>query len=172
MLGAFGARRPRPLTRRRLTGLQADGKPKCTPCGSKRGLSPDNLLFYPPLERWPQGGVYGLWLRVLRPVTIRVGRLGCFGFPAGVYVYIGRATRGLAARVLRHALGSRHRHWHIDYLLASPHVRLERIRLASTDAHAECEISRQIMQRGKCIVPRFGASDCQNRCPTHLWRVE
>ena len=37
-----------------------------------------------------------------RKKTIRVGKLGKAVFPAGTYVYTGRAMKGLEARLRRH----------------------------------------------------------------------
>ena len=87
--------------------------------------------FIPPIERWPAAGVYQLHLRVSVAIRVRIGRLGLFTFPPGWYVYTGRAARGLRARVQRHVAGARRKHWHIDYLLAHPEVRIERVELAS-----------------------------------------
>jgi Uri superfamily endonuclease len=119
-----------------------------------------------PLRDWPDSGVYQLWLRVSVAIRVRVGRLGTFRFPAGRYVYTGRAARGLRARVQRHIRGARCQHWHIDYLLARRDVRLERVTLASPDPRDECVINQATC--GTAVVPGFGASDCRQRCRAHL----
>jgi Uri superfamily endonuclease len=129
------------------------------------------VVFEPPIERWPAAGVYQLWLRVSVASRLTIGRLGRFTFPAGRYVYTGRASRGLRARVLRHARGAHRKHWHIDYLLARREVRLERVRLASSDPDDECAINRALSAEGAAVAPGFGASDCRSHCPTHLWRI-
>jgi hypothetical protein len=49
--------------------------------------------YNPPLDEWPDVGVYQLWIRLNRNARITVGRLGRFVFPAGMYVYTGRASR-------------------------------------------------------------------------------
>jgi Uri superfamily endonuclease len=131
-----------------------------------------SVVFEPPLDEWPAAGVYQLWIRVLRELRLTVGRVGRFRMPAGMYVYTGRAARGLQARVLRHVRGSDRRHWHVDYLLASKSTRLERVILASADPEHECDVSRSLASYGTCIIPRFGASDCSRRCPTHLWLID
>jgi Uri superfamily endonuclease len=127
--------------------------------------------FEPPLERWPDAGVYQLRLRVLWPIRVTVGRLGRFRLPAGRYVYTGRASRGLRARVWRHACGGTRRHWHIDYLLARRDVRMERIVFVTDDPSRECDVNRRVSASGDCPIPRFGASDCRNGCPAHLCRL-
>jgi Uri superfamily endonuclease len=125
----------------------------------------------PPFASWPGAGTYQLWIRLRRPVVLRIGRLGRVALPAGVYVYTGRAARALQARVRRHVTGGRRRHWHIDYLLAAPAARLVQVVLVSPDPADECRANVELARRGQCPVPRFGASDCRQGCPAHLWRV-
>jgi len=123
--------------------------------------------------------VYQLWLRVSVDLRVTIGRLGRFTFPAGVYVYTGRASRGLPVRVLRHlrlthiahrALAHTRKRWHIDYLLAGREVRIERVVLASDDPTDECAVNQTLASKASCVTPGFGASDCRARCRTHLWR--
>ena len=128
-------------------------------------------IFEPPLDEWPIAGVYQLWLRVSAETCVTVGRLGRFRFAAGRYVYTGRASRGLCARVRRHVLGGRRRHWHIDYLLACPHVRVERVVLASLEPEDECAVNRATVGGGQLVAPGFGASDCRAGCESHLRRA-
>ena len=59
-----------------------------------------------------------------QPLHCVIGRLGEFHFPAGRYVYTGSARRNLDARVARHIRHDKALHWHIDYLLTSPGVRV------------------------------------------------
>jgi Uri superfamily endonuclease len=125
-------------------------------------------VFKPPLAAWPDAGVYQLWLRVTTAHRIRVGRLGRFLFPAGLYVYTGRAARALPSRIARHARGTSVRHWHIDYLLASQAVRLEKIVLVSLDPAAECSLNQSVGEGAACPVPGFGSSDCRAGCKAHL----
>ncbi|MFQ5804885.1 MAG: DUF123 domain-containing protein [Phycisphaerae bacterium] len=137
---------------------------------SARGSSP-SLTFVPPIEHWPDAGVYQLWLRVSVDLRVTIGRLGRFTFVAGRYVYTGRASRGLRSRVLRHVRGDGRRHWHIDYLLARPQVRIERVELASDNPADECALNQTLASKGECIAPGFGASDCKAGCGTHVWRM-
>jgi Uri superfamily endonuclease len=127
-------------------------------------------LFTPALEAWPDAGVYQLWIALSRGVRVRVGSLGVIRFARGTYIYTGRAARGLRARVLRHVRGAQRLHWHIDYLLAQRNARVERVMLASTDPEDECRVNCDAAN-GWVAVPDFGASDCRNGCPAHLWRV-
>ena len=128
--------------------------------------------FEPPLERWPDAGVYQLRLRVSVDLRLTIGRLGRFAFPVGVYVYTGRSSRGLAARVLRHVAGARRKHWHIDYLLGRREVLIERVVLASGDPEEECTANRAVGRKARCPAPGFGASDCRRGCLAHLWLVQ
>ena len=110
-----------------------------------------------------QAFTYQLHLRVSKPVTVQVGRLGRFRFPAGDYVYTGTARRQLAARVRRHLAASKTLRWHIDYLLAARPVKIVGIHLADT---GECELNQSV--NGDILVPGFGASDCRSGCGSHL----
>jgi Uri superfamily endonuclease len=123
----------------------------------------------PALADWPDAGVYQLWLRVSAPLCPAVGRLGHLDLPPGLYVYTGRAARGLAARVRRHLRGSGRKHWHIDYLLSRPEVEVVRVVLASDRPGDECRMNQAV--HGQIVAPGFGASDCRARCGAHLLRV-
>jgi Uri superfamily endonuclease len=115
-----------------------------------------------------QSGTYALILSLPRCVTIDVGRLGRFQFPAGWYVYTGsaRGPGGLAARVSRHLRSSKRLHWHVDYLRAE--ARPDQIWYVVGTRKRECVWARRLASfPGASIpVPRFGASDCH--CPSHL----
>ncbi len=129
-------------------------------------------LFTPPIAQWPDAGVYQLRIRLRRPALLKVGRLGSLSLDAGLYVYTGRAARALVARVRRHVVGGRSRHWHIDFLLAHPDARLERVELSSTDAGDECRVNQATGRTARRAILRFGSSDCRRSCPGHLWLVE
>lgn len=132
---------------------------------------PPAPVFDPPADSWPLRGVYQLHVRVSAAISVTIGRLGRFRFPAGRYVYTGRASRGLLPRVCRHVRGARRRHWHIDYLLAAPGVRIERVVLASANPDDECLCNRRVARGGDAPAPGLGASDCRAGCKAHLWRV-
>ena len=109
---------------------------------------------------------YQLFIEVTRPVQCRVGQLGVIRFPAGSYVYTGSARRGLEARLARHARKAKSLRWHIDYLLATPCVRIVWI---ERSAVSECCLNRSVA--GVIVAPRFGASDCTSGCGSHLMYV-
>lgn len=126
--------------------------------------------FTPALDAWPDAGVYQLWIELRRPVKVGVGALGVIHFARGKYIYTGRAARGLCARVLSHTRGAVRLHWHIDYLLAQQNARVERVVLASASPDDECRVNCAAAE-SRVAVPGFGASDCRNGCPGHLWKV-
>lgn len=121
-------------------------------------------------------GAYILYLDVKQPLTLRVGSLKTISLPQGRYAYIGSARAGIEGRIRRHKRLAEKKagkcHWHIDYLLAHP-----QIQLAGESAIAggsECDISRQIAsQKGTMApVPKFGATDCQQKCSAHLYLLK
>ncbi|MDR1935582.1 MAG: GIY-YIG nuclease family protein [Candidatus Accumulibacter sp.] len=103
---------------------------------------------------------------VAAPVRVAVGRLGEFEFPAGLYCYTGSARRNFEARIRRHLSPAKKLHWHIDYLLAAPGVRVREVRRF---AEEECQLNRRTA--GESPVPGFGASDCRAGCGSHLKRL-
>ena len=109
---------------------------------------------------------YQLLITVSAPVRVTVGRLGTFDFPAGDYCYTGSAVRHIEARIRRHQSPLKKMHWHIDYLLAAPGVRVREV-LRYTEA--ECGINQQVF--GTIPVPGFGATDCRTGCGSHLKRL-
>jgi Uri superfamily endonuclease len=106
---------------------------------------------------------YQLLIVVSRDLVLPVGRLGEFGFPKGRYVYTGSARRGMEARIRRHLIPGKRRHWHIDYLLAEPDVRV-----TAVERHREEECALNQRGPGAPIIPGFGASDCRSGCGSHL----
>jgi Uri superfamily endonuclease len=114
-------------------------------------------------------GSYALWLRLTAPIELSVGRLGCWAFAAGDYMYLGsaRGPGGLATRVGRHMRqDDKRRRWHIDYLLE--HATMVEVWLRPGVERLECIWAKYLHRvwAGRVIVAGFGASDC--RCPTHL----
>ncbi|MDV0443690.1 GIY-YIG nuclease family protein [Methanorbis rubei] len=117
-------------------------------------------------------GIYCLILECTAPQTVRVGALGELDFPSGWYLYAGSALgSGGLLRVSRHVRFYREQYrrpkWHIDYLLASPEVRLCRTVCAKTESDLECVLAASLGGDG---VPSFGCSDCD--CATHLFYRE
>lgn len=122
-------------------------------------------------RNWPEGGVYVLRMRVRRRVVVRIGKSGVIRLAPGRYLYVGRAARGILARVGRHLRRRKRLHWHIDYLLTARGVRVEAVRLLSRDAGAECRhVQRLCRDGGLPVAAGFGASDCRSGCGSHLIR--
>lgn len=106
---------------------------------------------------------YQLLIEVSRPLRIEVGRFGTCSFDQGRYVYTGSAKRNFEARIARHLSREKKLHWHIDYLLMSPGVEVVGVRRYREE---ECAINRAMP--GAMTIPGFGASDCRERCGSHL----
>lgn len=106
---------------------------------------------------------YQLLIEVGEALDIDVGRLGRCHFAAGRYIYTGSARRNFEARIARHLRRDKKLHWHIDYLLSQPVVAVVDVRRYSV---AECDINHR--QPGVILLPGFGASDCRERCGSHL----
>lgn len=118
-------------------------------------------------------GAYFLCISIEEELEISVGALGRLYFLPGRYLYIGSAMNGLEARILRHIktnLGiNKVVHWHIDYLLKEPQVRIDYIYIKVTDEKIECALAAEVSERG-LPIKGFGCSDCN--CVSHLFRVE
>lgn len=111
-------------------------------------------------------GVYQLVLSLAEGVTLRVGALGLFYFPAGKYIYTGSAFGGFRARVARHLRREKRQRWHIDYLIQ--HAAVDEVLLFPTCERKECAINIKMLALPHALVIArgFGSSDC--RCPSHL----
>jgi len=111
-------------------------------------------------------GVYQLVLFLPEDITLRVGALGVFRFPAGRYVYTGSALGGLRRRLARHLRTQKRLRWHIDYLMR--HAVVEDVRLFLGGGRSECALNRQTLAlpAARVIARGFGSSECH--CPTHL----
>ncbi|MBI2866155.1 MAG: GIY-YIG nuclease family protein [Chloroflexi bacterium] len=128
------------------------------PCASLEGWG------VPERAQVPPSGTYLLMAALSEATRLRIGALGQFDFPAGCYLYVGRAKRGLAARLERHHRQRKRLHWHIDYLLTA--ARIQEVWV--TTELLECAWAGRLRDLlGSAIpVPGFGSSDC--RCPSHL----
>ena len=115
-----------------------------------------------------QPGTYVLILKLARPTTICVGRLGHLQFPSGWYAYAGsaRGPGGLVARVSRHLRSPKTLRWHLDYL--REHAQPIETWYAVGTQKRECTWAQTLSRLTGASIPiaRFGASDC--RCPAHL----
>ncbi len=126
-----------------------------------------------PVRQLPEGDLgssgwvsYVLFIEIPAAVTVTVGRLGTFCFPAGRYVYSGSAKKNLKARVNRHLRREKRLRWHIDYLLAAPGVEVVEVLFSD---RSECQLAARA--GGEVVVSGFGSSDCRAGCGSHLRRV-
>ena len=131
-----------------------------------RGATATNLFM-----TLPDSGCYSLIIALKRRKKIRVGQLGVARFPSGTYIYTGSARKGLAARLRRHCRHKKKIHWHIDRLLALPEARVQKIIVYPSAPGQECRQNQRIAARAGAavILRRFGASDCQSGCASHLF---
>ncbi len=115
-----------------------------------------------------EGGTYLLVLHCRAHIVRQVGVLGPVALVPGLYLYIGSARRGLAARLARHARSLKKHRWHIDYLLDGTALRLAEIWISGS--LKECALAALIRQLPEVVLPQpgLGASDC--RCRTHFYR--
>ena len=129
---------------------------------------PVRLLQYPAgiLARENQNrGDYMAVLQLAQDREIDTGALGLRQYPAGFYVYVGSARRGLAARLARHSRLRKQMHWHIDYLRDKASVTaLIPIRTADDLEH---DLAAAVDRIADWRVDEFGATDCH--CPSHLF---
>jgi sugar fermentation stimulation protein A len=112
-----------------------------------------------------QGGAYIAVFDLPERRLLQVGRLGCFPFAPGLYLYVGTAQRNLDARLERHAREEKPLRWHIDYL--STQADMLGTMVVPGPRERECELARELAQSYERPVPGFGASDC--RCKGHLF---
>lgn len=112
---------------------------------------------------------YLLKILVEKPIKIKIGKLGTFKFCGG-YIYVGSGKRNLSARVRHHfqtaRQGRKKKHWHIDYLLSNPYVKIMDVEYSEKE---ECEVSKKLARKF-APVRGFGSSDCG--CEGHLFKSE
>ncbi|MEM2905136.1 MAG: GIY-YIG nuclease family protein [Candidatus Bathyarchaeia archaeon] len=127
--------------------------------------------------RWPKRttkGVYALIIEVGRPQLVKVGRLGPREMPSGLHVYVGSAMGGgsqsLQGRIRRHLSAEKSPRWHIDFVLAAPSVAVRSVVFAEASRRLECQLTGKLrsIPSVRMPVPRLGASDCRERCGSHL----
>ena len=114
-------------------------------------------------------GVYQLRIIVGKICSISIGKLGTFTFPAGQYVYTGRAKKNLRQRIDRHKKTDKKCFWHIDYLLTEKNVQIQDISVISQNSGHECSENKKLLMGNASIVAEgFGATDCKSNCGSHL----
>lgn len=113
-------------------------------------------------------GTYVLIIENSKDTEIEIGKIGRIAFKEGFYAYVGSALSGLERRIERHLRDpgdNKKLHWHIDYLLASPAVKVKEVVFAETVARRrECELA---VHMNLVSITNFGCSDC--RCKSHLF---
>ncbi len=115
------------------------------------------------------GGIYKLVIKLSKDNVVRIGKLGTFTFPEGLYIYTGSAQNGLEKRINRHLSSDKNFHWHIDYLLF--HAKVIKV-VRYVGRKDECKLNSVTGRSAGAtqIVKKFGSSDCN--CKTHLYYFE
>ncbi len=124
-------------------------------------------------SRLPEKGTYTLIISVSDKVSSNVGRLGVKIFLPGYYTYTGSAfgkgATSLPKRLKRHLRTVKKKHWHIDFLLAQEVASIKAAAI-TTLRNSECRVNQFIKNQmeTKILIPKFGATDCENGCESHL----
>jgi len=113
-------------------------------------------------------GIYCLIIKIKKNIKVKVGSLGFLEFKKGNCVYIGSAQKNLEKRVKRHLSKEKKKFWHIDYLLMSNDVKIEKIFYKKASKQEECKISC-FLSKIEEPIKGFGCSDC--KCVSHLFRL-
>jgi len=126
------------------------------------------------IEALPTKGIYTLIIFLSREARSNIGKLGMQKFPKGYYTYtgsaLGKGATSLKRRVSRHLRKEKRNLWHIDFLLANENATLTAVVAAQTNKKLECTMNRYIKREGEAKIPvkGFGASDCKEKCESHL----
>jgi Uri superfamily endonuclease len=105
-------------------------------------------------------------------VQIEVGALGLINFGPGRYAYVGSAlgshSSSVEGRLSRHYSDHKKMHWHIDYILKEPKVKLKAAIFSESRKAQECKLVKKIYNYKFAFVGTkdFGSSDCS--CVSHL----
>lgn len=114
-------------------------------------------------------GTYLLLIEVKKNARIKVGKLGYVSFKKGYYCYVGSAvgnSANIPNRILRHLKKKKKKHWHIDYLLSKPYVKIKGL-FIFPEKRKEEEISHKIGRMADSTIKGFGSSDCK-KCKGNL----
>jgi Uri superfamily endonuclease len=112
-------------------------------------------------------GTYLLVIKLKENQRISIGQQGTKKLSKGIYLYVGRARRGLQSRIKRHLSQKKKIFWHIDYLLQKAEIQEVWIKRNFFD---ECQTAlevKAILKDTSSPLRKFGASDCN--CPSHLF---
>jgi Uri superfamily endonuclease len=102
--------------------------------------------------------------------SIDVGALGSLEWPAGWTYYVGRSAYGWGSRC-RRFLTSGPSHWHVDYLVDSPHSIRKALIPFEIPVERECALASTVESHDgvEPLAEGFGASDCEAGCDAHGW---
>lgn len=122
--------------------------------------------------RADQKGVYSLLIMLGVKTRIKIGKLGIINFPAGFYVYtgsaMGKGATSLKGRIMRHLSSKKKNFWHIDYFLSNKSSEVIGIVFAEAMENKEHDVVRALKDNSKVVCEKFGASDCERKCKSHL----
>ncbi len=111
-------------------------------------------------------GTYILILKNNKKFTKEIGSLGEISFPEGYYTYTGSVPKTNFNRIERHkdvcSGNNETEHWHIDYILHSPTIKI--IDVFKINKNKECEVNNSL---NADEFHNIGASDCTN-CESHI----
>jgi len=117
-------------------------------------------------------GVYVLLISVENGVQKEVGALGLINLGPGMYAYVGSAlgshSSSIEGRLSRHYSDHKKMHWHIDYILKDPKVKLKAAIFSESRKAQECNLVKKICNYEFAFIGTkdFGSSDCS--CISHL----
>ena len=114
--------------------------------------------------------IYYLLIVVKKSIKVKIGKLGTFVFPEGLYFYAGSGGKNPEKRVQRHLKKSKKVFWHIDHLLQNENSEILKYRIYKNTITSECRLNNHIKRLLGCklIIPGFGSSDCTGNCGSHL----
>jgi Uri superfamily endonuclease len=125
------------------------------------------MMIKTPALQKIEGGIYLLVIKLKGSHTISAGKLPETTFREGIYLYVGRARRGLKERLKRHLRKEKKLFWHVDYLLQKAEIDEIWIKRDSLD---ECRLVLDIkntLESSLHPLKKFGSSDCA--CISHLF---
>ena len=115
-------------------------------------------------------GIYCVIFRLEKQALFQIGKLGEQEFLPGFYFYCGSAKGegGISRRVNRHLKKDTKKFWHIDFLKEK--VNPIRIWFLTSMERCECDLVQNLRIDPKVSysMKGFGASDCTERCYSHL----
>lgn len=112
-------------------------------------------------------GTYILLIRLAKTRRIKPGKLPETDYQKGTYLYVGRARKGLRARIGRHLRSQKKIFWHIDYLLRKAKVEGIWVRLDFFDECLTASRIKELLTDKAISIKGFGSFDCS--CPGHLF---